>query len=259
MNLGLDGKLAMVAAASKGIGLATARMLANEGCRVSICARNEVTLGRACEQIGGTVRGYVADVAKASEVQSWVMKTSAELGEPDVLVTNTGGPPAGRLDLISDEHWQTGFDSTIMNVVRLVRLIAPGMAGRGWGRIVHITSLVAKEPSEALPISSTLRAGLMALVRLQAQQYAGAGVTVNAVLPGHTMTGRQLHLAELRSLESGISVDEAMANQARSIPVGRIAEPDEIAAAIVFLCSEQASYISGINLLADGGLVRGLA
>lgn len=257
VDLGLNGKVAMVAAASKGIGLATAKMLSAEGCRMSICARHEESLGSACEEIGGPVRGYIADVGKAADLESWVSKTSSELGAPDILVTNTGGPPAGTLDQMTDEQWQSGFDTTVMNVVRLVRVVAPGMAERAWGRIVHITSLVAKEPSEALPISSTLRAGLMALVRLQARQYASAGVTVNAVLPGHTMTDRQVHLAELRARDAGVSVAQAMDFQARGIPMGRIAEPDEIAAAIVFLCSKQASYISGINLLADGGLVRG--
>ncbi|MFY9233060.1 MAG: SDR family oxidoreductase [Fimbriimonadaceae bacterium] len=257
MDLGIHGKVAMVAAASKGIGLACAKMLSQEGCRVSICARNEERLGEACAEIGGTVRGYVADVTASDDLERWAAHTAAELGPPDILITNTGGPPAGPLDQMTDEQWQSGFHATIMNVVRLVRLVAPGMADRGWGRIVHITSLVAKEPSAMLPISSTLRMGLQALVRLQGRQYAPAGVTVNAVLPGHTLTDRQTHLADLRSQREGIGISEAMALQALSIPMGRIAEPDEIAAAAVFLCSQQAAYVTGTSLLVDGGLVAG--
>ena len=146
-----------------------------------------------------------------------------------------------------------------MSVVRLVRLVSPGMEERGRGRIVHITSLVAKDPAPVLPISSTLRSGLMALTKLQAFQLAPFGITVNGVLPGHTLTDRQTHLAQLRAKDTGISVEEALRNQAREIPAGRIADPSEIAAAVAFLCSEKASYITGVSLLVDGGITRGLA
>lgn len=247
----------MVAAASKGIGLACAQALAREGCLVSICARDEIRLGQACAEIGGTVRGYVTDVADSAQLERWFESTRSELGSPSILVTNTGGPPAGPLDEMGDEQWQAGFEATLLNVVRLVRLAGPRMASEGWGRIVHVTSLVAKEPSSILPISSTLRMGLMGLVRIQAKQYAAAGVTVNAVLPGHTMTGRQIHLAGLRAAREGISVEEALSLQAKAIPAGRIGKPEEIAAAVAFLCSEPASYITGVNLLVDGGLVSG--
>ncbi|MCO5297696.1 MAG: SDR family oxidoreductase [Fimbriimonadaceae bacterium] len=253
MDLKIEGRVAMVAAASKGIGLATARALAGEGCRVSICGRTESTLGEACERIGGTVRGYVADVRSREDLERWVAHTSSELGAPDILVTNTGGPPAGTLDAMDDSRWQEGFESTLLNVVRLVRLVGPGMAERGWGRIVHVSSLVAREPSSVLPISSTLRMGLQNLTRLQASELAPRGVTVNAVLPGHTLTDRQRHLAQLRAEREGGTEDEALARQAESIPMRRIADPREIADAIAFLCSERASYITGVSLLVDGG------
>lgn len=247
----------MVAAGSKGIGLATARMLAGEGCLVSVCGRTEATLTDAAVEIGDEARTYVCDVGNPEDLAWWVDQTVADLGPPSILVTNTGGPPAGKLDDMTDEQWQSGFDNTLMNVVRLARLVVPHM--NGWGRIVHVTSFVAKEPNPMLPISSTLRAGLMALTRLQATEYAASGITVNGVLPGNTMTDRQTHLAEVRAQASGISVEEALEQAAQSVPMKRMADPDEIAAAIVFLCSQPASFISGVNLLVDGALVKGLA
>lgn len=257
MELGISGRVAMVAAASKGIGLAAAKAFAEEGCRVSICARTSDSLGEACLKVGGTVRGYVCDVSVPGMLEYWVQATSAELGPPEILVTNTGGPPAGKFHEMTDEQWQSGVDSTLMNVVRLVRLAAPPMQERGWGRIVHVTSLVAMEPAPLLPISSTLRAGLMALTRLQATELAPYGITVNGVLPGHTLTDRQTHLANLRAQREGIPLEEAYAWQAKQIPMGRIAKPSEIADAIAFLCSDRASYITGESLLVDGGVTKG--
>lgn len=259
MELGIENKVAMVAAGSKGIGLACAKLLAQEGVRVSICGRSEENLAEACEQIGGIVRGYRADVSSAADLERWVAATTSELGPPDILITNTGGPPAGTFDQMSDEQWQGGVDSTLMNIVRLVRLVGPGLQQRRWGRIVHITSLVAKEPNVMLPISSTLRTGLMSLTRLQATHFAPFGVTVNAVLPGHTMTDRQMHLASIRADNMKISVEEALAKQAEEVPMKRLAEPEEIAASVVFLASMRAAYVTGANLLVDGGMTKGIA
>lgn len=257
MELGISGKVAMVAAASKGIGLAVAKELAKEGCRVSICARHEGALGEACEAIGGA-RGYVCDVSQSADLERWYESTRAEMGAPDIVVTNTGGPPAGPLSEMTDDQWRAGFDSTLMNVVRLNRLAQPALIERGWGRFVHLTSLVAKEPSPMLPISSTLRAGLMALTRLQATELAPHGITVNCVLPGHTLTDRQLHLAAIRAERQEISQEEALSRQAEETPVKRLGMPEEIAAAVAFLCSERASFLTGTNLLVDGGIVKGL-
>lgn len=257
MDFGLNGKVAMVAASSKGIGFAIAQSLAEEGCKVSMCARGEEALEYAEGQIEQETRSYVVDLSKEDELTWWFEQTNADLGPVDILVTNTGGPPAGRFTEMSDEQWKQGIDGTLMNVVRLVRLASPGMAERNWGRIVHLTSLVAKEPSPLLPISSTIRAGLTALTRLQSTELAPNGVTVNAVLPGHTLTDRQLHLAEIRAAEEAIDVQEALRRQAETVPMKRLGKPEEIAAAVTFLCSIQASYISGVNLLVDGGIVRG--
>lgn len=261
MDFGLTGKVAMVAAASKGIGLASARLLAREGCAVSICGRSSENLTKALESItavGGQAVSVVADVSVPGDLERWHRETVDQLGTPEVLVTNTGGPPAGPLETMTDEQWAAGFESTLMNVVRLVRLVVPGMRAKGFGRIVHITSLVAKEPSQVLPISVTLRSGLMGLTRLQATEFGPDGITVNSVLPGHTLTDRQRHLARILAEKEGISIEEALERQGRLSVLGRLADPDEIAAAVVFLCSRQASYITGVNLLVDGGAVKSL-
>ena len=246
----------MVAAASKGIGLAIATALAAEGCRVSICARNEEVLEEAAGRISEETRSYVVDVSNAEDLAWWVEQTQADLGPVDILVTNTGGPPAGSLDAMTDEQWQTGFDSTLMNIIRLTRLVQEDMKKSGSGRIVHITSLVAKEPNRLLPISSTLRAGILALTRLQATELAPFGITVNGVLPGHTLTDRQRHLADLRAERESITPDEALVKQGSEIPLGRLADPVEIAAVIAFLCSKPAGYVTGESILVDGGLTR---
>jgi len=258
MDFGISGKVAMVAAASKGIGLAIAQTLAREGCHLSICARNEETLEAAAPLIDPDCRTYVVDVSDPDDLAWWHEQTVADLGAPDILVTNTGGPPAGALDTMTDEQWQAGFDSTLLNIVRLMRLVTPGMKERGWGRVVHLTSLVAREPSGLLPISSTLRSGIMALTRLQANELAPFGVTVNGVLPGHTLTDRQRHLADIIANRDGISQEEALARRAAEVPMGRLGTPEEIAAAVAFLCSQPAAYITGTSLLVDGGMVKGL-
>lgn len=259
MDLGIAGKVAMVCAASKGIGLAIARELAAEGCRVSICGRHEDTLETASNQIPGEVRSYVVDVADSEDLEWWVEQTRTDLGSVGILVTNTGGPPAGALDTLTDAQWEDGFEGTLLNIVRLCRLIQPEMRTAGWGRIVHITSLVAKEPSLVLPISSTLRAGIMGLTRVQATELAPFGVTVNSVLPGHTLTDRQRHLAQIRAERDHLSLEAALERQGKETPIGRLADPGEIAAAVAFLCSRRASYITGVNLLVDGGATKSLA
>jgi 3-oxoacyl-[acyl-carrier protein] reductase len=258
MDFGIAGKVALVAAGSKGIGFAAAKLLIAEGCKVSICARNQDGLDHALGLLGPNAMGVATDVTKERDLGNWVGATEAKLGPASILVTNTGGPPAGDLSSISDKQWLDGVDSTLLNILRLMRLVTPGMIDQGFGRIVHVTSLVAKEPNSLLPISSTLRAGIMALTRLQATELASQGITVNGVLPGHTMTDRQVHLAEIRSHRENISVEDALKRQAQTVPMHRLATADEIGAAIAFLCSVPAAYITGTNLLVDGGLTKGI-
>ncbi|HUP59429.1 MAG TPA: SDR family oxidoreductase [Thermoanaerobaculia bacterium] len=260
MDLGIRNRVAMVAAASKGLGRAIAEALAGEGCRLSICARSLESLEDVRASIsanGGDVLAVACDVSKAEDLQRWFDKTIARFAQVDILVTNTGGPPAAQFLELSEEQWHAGIDSTLMNVVRLCRLVIPGMQKRKWGRIVHLTSFVAKQPVELLTISSTLRAGLSGLTKTLADQVARDGILVNAILPGHFLTDRQRHLAEIRSKEQGITEEEYFRNAAEAIPLGRIGDPRELANVVAFLCSERASYLTGASIQVDGGLYRG--
>lgn len=261
MDLKIRGRVAMVAAASKGIGKGVARSLLAEGCRVSICARSEEDLEKASEALaretpGGEIRAWPCDVTKREDLEGWHAKTVEAFGPVEILVTNTGGPPAARFENLTEEQWQAGVESTLLNVVRLSRLVLPAMRERKWGRIVHLTSLVAKQPIDLLTISSTLRAGLSALTRTMASQFARDGVLVNAVLPGHVLTDRQVHLNEIRSREEGVSVEDYAARVQQTIPLGRYGEPGEIGNVVAFLCSERASYVTGVSLQVDGGVIQ---
>ncbi len=260
MDLGIRGKVAMVAAGSKGLGRAAALALAAEGCAVSICGRGAEALAATraeLEALGVATFTASVDVAKAEDLQRWHAESVAALGPVDILITNTGGPKAATFDNLSDEDWAAGVDSTLMNVVRMTRLVLPGMRARKWGRIIHITSLVAKQPYPLLTISSTLRAGLSGLTRTLALESAKDGITVNALLPGHIMTDRQLHLAEVKAKAEGITVEQHFTRQAAAIPAARIGDPAEVGAVIAFLCGGPASYVTGQSLLVDGGLVQG--
>lgn len=260
MDLGIRGRVAMVAAGSKGLGRAAALALAAEGCAVSICGRGAEALAATkaeLEALGVPALALAADVASHEDLAGWHRATESVLGPVGILVTNTGGPKAAGFDGLSDADWAAGVESTLMNVVRMTRLALPGMRARGWGRVVHITSLVAKQPYPLLTLSSTLRAGLSGLTRTLALETAAEGITVNAILPGHVMTGRQTHLAEVKAAAEGITVEEHFRRQAAAIPARRIGRPEEVGAVIAFLCSAHASYVTGQSLLVDGGLVQG--
>ncbi|MBI4863166.1 MAG: SDR family oxidoreductase [Candidatus Riflebacteria bacterium] len=263
MDLGISKRVAMVAAASKGLGRACALSLAAEGCRVSICARNREELERARGEIeglsttGSEALAVVADVASEDDLDRWHRETVERFGPVDILVTNTGGPPVARFLNLTDGQWRAGVDSTLMNVVRLSRLVIPGMQGKRWGRIVHLTSFVAKQPVDDLTISSTLRAGICALTRTMANQVGPDNVTVNAVLMGHYLTDRQRQIAGVRVAERGITLEQYFAEAAALIPLRRMGDPKELGDTVAFLASERASYVTGVSLLVDGGLCRG--
>jgi 3-oxoacyl-[acyl-carrier protein] reductase len=248
----------MVAAASQGIGRASALALAREGCSVSICARQAESLKSARVEIEqyAKVLACEVDVSSPGDLESWHRETTTTFGRVDILVTNTGGPPVARFADLSDEQWQTGVESTLMNVVRLTRLVLPAMSAQRWGRIIHLTSLVAKQPIDELTISSTLRAGLSGLTKTMANQFGPDNITVNAVLMGHIMTARQEHLADVKGPLLGLSRDGYLARVASEIPLRRIGSPAEVGQVVAFLASEMASYVSGVSLPVDGGLIR---
>ncbi len=260
MDLGLESKVAMVAAGSKGLGLATSIALAREGARVSLCARGKAGLDAARAAIAqaapkAKVLAVECDVTRPEQLALWHQRTAAELGPAEVLVTNTGGPPAGRFLELDEAKWREGVELTLMNVVRMCQLVIPSMQQRRWGRIVHITSFVAKQPLELLTISSTLRAGLSGLTKTLATQLAPDGITVNALLPGNVLTDRQRHLNEVRAKARGSTAEQMQAEQLQQIPMRRFGTPEEIGETIAFLCSARAGYLTGVSLQVDGGLI----
>ena len=262
MDLGLNGKIALVAAASKGLGRAVAEELAAEGASLVLCARGNDELQATCAAIaaahGVPVLGIAADVAVAADVAHVVQAAQARFGRIDVLVTNAGGPPAGTFDTLSPEMWQAATQLLLTSVVELTRAVLPGMKERGWGRILNVTSISVKQPVANLMLSYSLWAAVTGMARTLATEVAPFGVTVNNILPGYTRTERVVNLAEAAAAREGISAAAATARWEAEIPMRRLGEPREFAALAAFLCSERASYITGTSVPVDGGWIRSL-
>jgi len=262
MDFGLKGKVAAIAAASKGLGKACALELAREGCAVAICAREEATLHAAAQEIsaatGARVVPLVADMTSAEDITRFIATTKGTLGDPLILVTNAGGPPGGYFEQFDDAAWERAFNLTLMSTVRLIRAALPGMRTAGWGRIVNITSITVKQPIDELLLSNAIRPGVIGLAKTLATQLAKEGITINNVAPGYTLTDRQLELAQMRAERESRSVDDVIAASGANIPAGRIGQPEELAALVAFLASTRASYITGTTIGVDGGAVRGL-
>lgn len=261
MDLGLTGKVALVAASSKGLGRAVAEELAAEGADLILCARGAEPLQQAHDAIsrlGVRVHAVVADLTEPPDVERVVAAGIAEFGSIDILVTNTGGPPAGPFESHSPEDWQQAIRQNLDSVVNLTRSVLPGMKQRGWGRIVNITSIAVKQPVQGLMLSNSVRAAVTGFARTLANEVAARGITVNNVLPGFTRTDRLQQLADKMADDQGTTVEEAMAVWADEIPMGRVGEPRELAALVAFLVSERASYITGSSIAVDGGWIRSL-
>ena len=262
MDLGLEGKAAFVAAASKGLGRAVAEELAAEGASLVLCARNAEALLSTSQQIaensGARVLPIVADVSDAADVARAVQSGIEEFGCIDILVTNAGGPPAGRFADLSPEMWAAATRLTLESVLELTRAVLPGMKNRRWGRILNITSIAVKQPVDNLMLSNSLRAAVTGFARTLANEVAIEGITVNNILPGYTRTERVEELAQAAASREGISAKEANAKWEAEIPMRRLGEPREFAALAAFLVSERASYITGQSIAVDGGWIRSL-
>ena len=262
MDLGLKSKVAIVAAASKGLGLAVATELAHEGAEVAICARSAETLAQAEKSIrdatGRTVYSEAFDVTDAARVAQFVAAVEHRFGRVDICVTNSGGPPAKTFLNISIEEWRRAVDLTLLSTVYFAREVLPHMQKNGWGRLVTITSSSVKQPMDNLLLSNSIRAAVTGLAKTLANEFGPHGITVNNVCPGFTRTGRLEELADARAAASGESRDKIFEAWSKQIPLGRVGRPDEFAAAVAFLVSERASYINGVSLAIDGGAVRSL-
>ena len=262
MNFGLHDKVAIVCAASKGLGYASALGLAREGAKVTICSRSQEEITAAAERIkaetGADVLALAADVTNADDLARVVEETVARLGGLHILVPNSGGPPPGTFETLDETKWQSALDSTLFSTTRLIQYALPHMKQAGWGRIVVITSTSAKQPIAGLLLSNTVRAGIMGLCKTLSQEFAPYSITVNNVAPGSFATARIDHLLDVRSKAAGISVDEARSQMEARIPLGRLGRPEELANAVVFLASEAASYVTGQTWVVDGGQTLGL-
>jgi 3-oxoacyl-[acyl-carrier protein] reductase len=262
MDLKLKNKIAVVAAASQGLGKASAMALAQEGAKVVVCSRREKEIREAADEIkkktGSVVIPVVADVTKPDDIKKLVSETVNRLGAIHILVNNAGGPPTGAIESLTDEEWQKGHELTLMSVIRTTREVLPLMIKQQWGRIITIVSIVAKQPINELLISSVIRPGIFGLTKVLANLHAKDNITINSVSPGHILTKRQEELSVSRSKQRGVTVEEYFKQAIREIPAGRLGMPEEIGDVVAFLASEQASYINGTNLLVDGGAAKGI-
>lgn len=262
MDLGLANKVALVAAASRGLGRAVAQELAVEGARLIICSRRTETIERVANDIKGAtgveVIGVAADVSNSSDVARLVRTGVERFGRIDILVTNAGGPPAGQFESFTIDQWEEATRLLLHSAVELARHVLPGMKERGWGRILNITSIAVKQPVDNLILSNSLRAAVTGFARTLANEVASSGVTVNNIMPGYTRTERVEELARMMAVKQGITADEFIARWEKEIPMRRIGEPREFAALAAFLVSERASYITGVSIPVDGGWIKGL-
>ena len=262
MDLGLIGRVAIVAAASKGLGRAVAEELAREGAHVAICARTPSTLDEAAAHIlkttGREVFYQALDVADSAAVAAFIAAVEARFGRLDICVTNSGGPPSNLFKNTQPEDWRTALDQLLMSTIFFAKEALPRMQKNKWGRLITITSSAVKQPVEGLLLSNSIRAAVTGLARTLANEYAADGITVNNVCPGFTRTARLDGLAASISKRTGAKPEEVFAGWEREIPAGRVGTPEELAAVVTFLASERASYVNGTSIAVDGGLVRSL-
>ena len=260
MELGLQGRVAMVAAASKGLGFGIARALAREGARVSIGARTRSEVQQAAESVtaetGAETLPWVMDAADADSIAEWTDRTANAFGGVDALVVNAGGPPVGRFDDFTDEEWQQAFELTLLSAVRMIRSALPYLRRSGGGAVLTITSVSVKEPIDFLLLSNVMRSGVTSLVKSLSRQLAPENIRVNNLMPGRIDTDRVRSLDKLNAEKRGLGAEEMRAVHEQGIPLGRYGTIEEFGRLGAFLLSDAASYITGQTIAVDGGSVR---
>jgi len=262
MDLGLKDRVALVAASSQGLGKAVAFGLAREGAKLALCSRNANAVEAAAESIrretGVEVFAAPVDVTDENQVVRFVEQTIARFGRVDVCVTNAGGPPAKPFDATTVEDWRRAIDLNLMSTLFLARAVLPGMRDRHWGRLITITSLTVKQPVDNLILSNSVRAAVAGLVKSLSNEYGPHNVLVNNVCPGYTATDRLGELSSTLAKSAGVPAGDIEKRWTAQIPLNRLARPEEFADAVVFLCSERSSYITGQSIAIDGGFAKGL-
>ncbi len=263
MNLGLQDRVAIVLAASKGLGRASAEALAAEGAWVVIGSRNRQQLEQTARDIrdktGSKVLAVPTDVTKPDDLAAIVEATVREFGRVDILVNNAGGPPPGTFEQFGDAQWEAAFQLNLLSNVRMVRLVLPHMRKLQKGRIINIVSTSVKVPIDGLLLSNAIRTGVVGLAKTLSIELAPDNITVNNVCPGRILTDRIRQTTRLHEkVQQGMSEEEVLREASRDIPLGRIGKPEELAALVAFLASEQAGYITGTTIQVDGGLTRAL-
>jgi len=261
VDLGLRGKVAVVAASSKGLGRAIAEELAAEGASLVMCARGEEALRASANSIrnaGVKVVEISADVSQQSGIERVAATALDSFGRVDILVTNSGGPPSGNFESFSPDQWESATRLLLYSAVGLTRALLPGMKERRWGRILNVTSIAVKQPIDGLILSNSLRSAVTGFARTLANEVAPFNITVNNIMPGYTRTDRVEQLARASSEKTGATLKDSYARWEKEIPMGRLGEPREFAALAAFLASERASYITGSSIAVDGGWIRTL-
>lgn len=262
MNLGLEGKTALVTASSKGIGKAIAEELASEGCNIAICSRSKNDLEKLADELKSKysvdVSWSVCDLNKSVDIENTYKVVSKQFGKIEILVNNCGGPATGFFRDFADEEWIGAFEQVFLSAIRLSKLVITEMIARQWGRIINITSVAVKQPINNLILSNSLRTGIIGFAKSLSTEFAKYNITVNNVAPGYTLTNRLYDLAVIRAKQSGTSHEEVLAEMAKQVPMNRLARPEEIGFLVAYLCSTQASYITGNTIHVDGGWVKGL-
>jgi 3-oxoacyl-[acyl-carrier protein] reductase len=262
MDLGVRGRVAIVAAASKGLGRATAMELAAEGARVVICARNAETLADTRDAIVEATRAEVhaveADVSTMEGIERVASAAERTFGAVDILVNNAGGPPSGPFESHDWARWEEAVNLTLRSAIELTRLVLPGMRERKWGRVLNVTSIAVKQPVDGLMLSNSIRSAVTGWARTLANEVARDGVTVNNILPGYTATDRVEQLNAATAAREGISAEEVRRRSEQQIPMRRLGDPREFAALAAFLVSDRASYITAQSIAVDGGWIRAL-